>query len=68
LPNIEVDEDGKVNVSLHLTDITLKPGKDNSILDKDGSALVIHEGPDDYKTDPAGNSGDRIACAAITAK
>ena len=68
LPNIEVDKDGKVNVSLHLTDITLKQGADNSILDQDGSALVIHEGPDDYETDPAGNSGARIACAAITAK
>ncbi|WP_172370622.1 superoxide dismutase family protein [Sporosarcina jiandibaonis] len=68
LPNIEVAEDGTVNVSLHLTDITLKQGMDNSILDKDGSALVIHEGPDDYETDPAGNSGARIACAAITAK
>lgn len=67
LPNLEVDEDGKVNVSLRLTDITLKQGLDNSILDKDGSALVIHEGPDDYETDPAGNSGARIACAAITA-
>lgn len=68
LPNIEVDDEGKVNVSLHLKDITLKQGKENSILDKDGSALVIHEGPDDYETDPAGNSGARIACAAITSK
>lgn len=66
LPNIEVDSDGKVNVSLKLTDITLKQGVENSILDKDGSALVIHEKEDDYKTDPAGNSGDRIACAVVT--
>ena len=67
LPNIEVGSDGKVNVSLKLTDITLKKGVETSILDSDGSALVIHEKVDDYKTDPSGNSGDRIACAVITA-
>lgn len=31
----------------------------------DGSALVIHAGPDDYRTDPAGAAGERVACAAI---
>lgn len=36
-----------------------------SLFDADGSALVIHARPDDYKTDPSGNSGDRIACAVI---
>lgn len=36
-----------------------------SLFDSDGSALVIHANPDDYKTDPSGNSGDRIACAVI---
>ena len=66
LPNIDVDPEGKVNVRLKLTDITLKSGAENSILDSDGSALMIHEKEDDNITDPAGNSGDRIACAAIT--
>jgi Cu-Zn family superoxide dismutase len=36
------------------------------LLDADGSALVVHAGADDYKTDPAGSSGDRIACGVIT--
>ena len=67
LPNIEVGSDGRVNVSLRLTDITLKKDVENSILDSDGSALIIHEKADDNITDPSGNSGDRIACAAITA-
>lgn len=66
LPNIEVSAKGNVNVSLKLTDITLKKGAQNSILDSDGSALVIHEKEDDNITDPAGNAGERIACAAIT--
>ena len=35
------------------------------ILDQDGAALVLHAGPDDYRSDPAGNSGDRIACGVI---
>jgi Cu-Zn family superoxide dismutase len=34
--------------------------------DADGTALVIHAKPDDEKTDPSGNSGDRIACAVLT--
>lgn len=36
-----------------------------SLFDGDGSALVVHAGPDDYRTDPSGNSGDRIACGII---
>lgn len=35
--------------------------------DADGTSLVIHAGPDDYRTDPSGNSGDRIACAVLSA-
>ncbi|WP_371922562.1 superoxide dismutase family protein [Sporosarcina sp. Marseille-Q4943] len=68
LPNIEVNVDGKVSMKLTTSEITLKKGQETSILDKDGSAIVIHEKADDYKTDPAGNSGARIACAAFTAK
>ena len=66
LPNIEVDANGKVSAEVTTAEFTMKPGAANSILDSDGSALVIHENADDYKTDPSGNSGVRIACAAIT--
>ncbi|QTD43422.1 superoxide dismutase family protein [Sporosarcina sp. Te-1] len=65
LPNVEVGDDGKVEAQVTTAEITLKPDAKTSLLDKDGSALVIHEAADDYKTDPAGNSGARIACAEI---
>lgn len=35
--------------------------------DADGTSLVIHANPDDYRTDPSGNSGDRVACAVLSA-
>ena len=37
-----------------------------TLLDGDGASLVVHENADDYKTDPAGNAGRRIACGVIT--
>ena len=45
-------------------DATLLPG-DNSLFDDDGSALVIHENSDDYRTDPTGNAGGAVACGVI---
>lgn len=65
LPNLEVNSEGKVDEILKTADVTLERGKPNSLLDKDGSALVIHAGEDDYVTDPAGNAGDRIVCGEI---
>lgn len=65
LPNVEVGQDGQLNASVTTAELTLKLGQENSILDDDGSALVIHAKEDDYKTDPSGNSGDRIACGVI---
>ena len=37
----------------------------NGLLDGDGAALVVHQGPDDMRTDPSGNSGARIRCGVI---
>ncbi|CAM5625560.1 Superoxide dismutase [Cu-Zn] OS=Lysinibacillus sphaericus OX=1421 GN=yojM_1 PE=3 SV=1 [Lysinibacillus sphaericus] len=45
--------------------VTLQKNAENSLMDGEGTSLVIHEAADDYKTDPAGNSGARIACGAI---
>ena len=61
LPNVTVAANGVLQEA-----VTLPGASFASLLDADGSALVIHARADDYVTDPSGNSGDRIACAVIT--
>ena len=39
--------------------------KNASLFDDDGSAIVVHQGLDDYQTDPAGDAGMRVACGVI---
>ena len=65
LPNMLVAKDGTGRFEVFTDGMTLKPGA-TSVFDKDGSALVIHVGVDDYTTDPTGNAGDRAACGVIT--
>jgi Cu-Zn family superoxide dismutase len=64
LMNIEVEANGHAKASLSDSLVTLGDGP-NSLFHEGGSALVIHEKVDDYKTDPSGNSGTRIACGVI---
>jgi Cu-Zn family superoxide dismutase len=66
LPNVHVPSSGALDVELFVAG-TRMSGQ-NSILDADGAALVLHAKPDDYRSDPAGNAGDRIACGVITKK
>jgi superoxide dismutase, Cu-Zn family len=58
LLNLDVDANGNATQTFELRGLTLEEGKPNSIL---GKSLIIHAKADDYKTDPAGNSGDRVA-------
>lgn len=68
LPNFTVGPDtasgGGYTFTAMTNRITLPPGP-TSIFDADGTALVIHMGMDDGKTEPAGNSGARVACAML---
>lgn len=57
--NLVVGADGKGTLSADV------PGSFKALIDEDGAAIVIHAAADDYKTDPSGNSGARIACAVI---
>lgn len=65
MPNITVQSDGTVKTTVTDKDVNL--GSDNhSVFSNGGTALMVHARPDDMKTDPAGNAGDRIACGTIT--
>jgi Cu-Zn family superoxide dismutase len=65
IPNLEVGESGSVTVELLSPFVSLDRQSGNTVFDDDGTSLVVHADADDYKTDPSGNSGARIACGVI---
>jgi Cu-Zn family superoxide dismutase len=65
MPDVEVPADGSLTFDVLNPNVTLKPGA-NSLFKDGGTALMLHGGADDYKSDPAGNAGPRIACGVIT--
>ncbi len=65
MPNLHVPANGELVIEIANPAISLVKGQPNSVFDADGSAIVIHAKADDYKSDPAGNAGDRIACGVI---
>ena len=68
MPNLHVPQSGDLSIEVLNAAITLEKGKPNSVFDADGSAIVVHGKADDYKTDPAGDAGPRIACGVIQEK
>lgn len=64
LANLEVGANGAASVKMSVAGATMTSGA-TMLADDDGTALIVHAKPDDYKTDPSGASGDRIACAVI---
>src|SRR3954463_7448393 len=65
MPNLMVPSSGELSLEVVNTAITLDKGKPNSVFKPEGTALVVHAAPDDYKTDPTGDAGGRIACGVI---
>lgn len=65
LTNLVVNADGTGELKTTVKGARLDSGK-TGMFDSDGTALVIHAAPDDYRTDPSGDSGARIACGVVT--
>ena len=64
MPNMTVGADGTGKMTTVIPGAMLKGGAE-PLFDKDGAAVVIHATADDYKTDPTGNAGGRIACGIV---
>jgi Cu-Zn family superoxide dismutase len=64
LPQLKANKAGRANVQVEMDVITLRPGPANIV----GRSLIVHADPDDYKTQPTGNAGARIACGVIQAQ
>jgi Cu-Zn family superoxide dismutase len=60
--NLRSDDQGTAQVDVLARGVTLQTGEPTDVL---GRAIVVHEGPDDYTSQPAGNSGARVACGVI---
>lgn len=64
MPNLIVGQDGNGMIELVVEGARIARGT-AALLDEDGAAIVIHAGPDDYVSDPAGDAGSRIACGEV---
>jgi Cu-Zn family superoxide dismutase len=65
MPNFTANAKGAAKTTVQDPRVNMKDGDMHSIFTGGGTALVVHAKPDDLKTDPAGNAGDRIACGLI---
>jgi superoxide dismutase, Cu-Zn family len=65
IPNVFVPAGGNLHAMILIDGAMLKGA--TGILDADGAAIMLHATADDYKTDPTGNAGARVACGVIAA-
>jgi Cu-Zn family superoxide dismutase len=64
MPNVKADASGAAKASFTLENMTVAAGPRSIV----GRGLIVHKDPDDYKTQPTGNAGARLACAVIAAR
>lgn len=65
LPNLIVKDSGNVKATLTAKDVTLRKGK-TTLFTQKGTSIIVNQNQDDGMTQPAGDSGKRIACGVIT--
>ena len=65
MPNLEVNEKGTGTALFYSPMVSLNKAASNGLTFGNGTAVVIHANEDDYKTQPSGNSGARIACGVV---
>jgi Cu-Zn family superoxide dismutase len=65
LPNLLVGADGRGSFEYTVPNAVLAGRGPNPVLDGDAASVVVHASPDDFRTDPSGNSGARIACGVL---
>ena len=63
MPNLQVGASGSANATFDVSETPERALEE--IFDADGTAVVVHAGADDYRTDPAGDAGSRIACGVL---
>jgi superoxide dismutase, Cu-Zn family len=61
LPMLKAEKSGRAKLDTVIEGVTLAPGPTSIV----GRGLIIHADPDDFKTQPTGNSGARLACGVI---
>ena len=64
LPNLVANSSGTASATIELDDDDRAKVMD-WIFDSDGTAVIVHAGPDDYRSDPAGDAGARVACGVL---
>jgi Cu-Zn family superoxide dismutase len=61
MPNLQADASGNASATFTLPGVSVGSGAADVV----GKGLIVHRDPDDYKTQPTGNAGPRLACAVI---
>lgn len=61
MPNLKADASGNAKATFVLDNLTVASGTRSVV----GRGLIVHKDPDDYKTQPTGNAGARLACAIV---